>query len=560
MDPISRYRWLTKATRVIFLATITAFGFALFVFPTRHFQALLGTAATKLMKYESYFVFLTALCVVIAYALTRGAVPPNKRTPSVGAPPKRISRRRIFLQAILSVLILVRTGFQITAPFDYDEQVHASQLSHARASEIAHPLQNTSFHLLATLTSFVSTKLFGVNKIAVRLPALGFAALWLLSLNLFTLELAGPWAAGLLLCHCLSNELVIWYLHSMRGYVSMICLAFLPFWIFYRFVKVGVPRHRTATLLALALSFPLPLFTHAFGGFFCLLLLAAFFLWMGIEGNSLSYSQWQFAWKLSWVALAWVPLLGFVLLKQFVGTDSEQQVLFVTGASASAWHACLIKLFGLARLWWLKLALTLTVVVLLSEIRLGWRRDLGFLSLFLILALVFFEGTSASLHTTLEGRFLLAFLPVFLLWIGEAVDRIPAPFSRMATYMVAAACFLWAPAQNGPAIYNEITLQIDTYQHFVETARRLSGNLPGRCYTFSGDKSEVEWAENFYFFSEEPTQESCSARYHLAFGHSAPLWHPTEGFRLIFQDDAGRALWVIPPAHPTDNKMALLEP
>jgi hypothetical protein len=546
MKSSDKLHWLPWLARVVFILAVGGALFGVFLFPTRHFQALLGAQSPKLARYEDYLCFLTLFALAIAYAFKRAAYPPTKTQPTVVSAPRRASRLRLAVQILLSVLILARTGMQITAPFDYDEQVHASRLSRTSASEIAHPLQNTSFHLVATLASYESTKLFGVNKISVRLPALLFTAVWLVCLNLFSLELTGLVAVGILLGHCLTNELLVWYLHSMRGYASMLCLTFLPFWILYRFVKRGVPQLRTATLWALAITFPLPLFTHAFGGFFCLLLLCAFLVWMGREANSMTRREWRFGWSLAFIALAWVPVLSYVLLKQFIGTDSEQQVFFVANTTETG-AACLSTLLGLARAWWLKLALVAFALVGCNELRSAWRKDLGFLAVFLGLAFIFFSGTSLFLRTPVEGRFLLPFLPLFLLWFGEALERSLKGRGWPAVLGLAFVCFIFAPWQNSPDVFNRITQEIDQFQTFVETARKISGNLPSKCYSFSGDKSEVGWAKDFYFVSPQaPSTLPCAVRYSLHFPLADEPPRPLPGYQEIFRDAFGRSLWAIP--------------
>ena len=127
----------------------------------------------------------------------------------------------------------------------------------------------TQNHVLAQAASILSMKAWGFSKIPYRLPAIAFTVLLLLIVPLTFRSLFPTPGYFLTLGFLGANAFSLWYLHSARGYVSLLLVTALSYFLALR-VLCHTPhkKHYIAFELTLLLS---P-FVHFFSMIFHLLL------------------------------------------------------------------------------------------------------------------------------------------------------------------------------------------------------------------------------------------------------------------------------------------------
>jgi hypothetical protein len=548
--------WFTKFW--LFLSSLsTCGGIGLFLLGgTRSFEEWFGQGRDPIQRYEGFAVFVFILGAAASYALYLIF----RRWESVSPTPVAIrAKRKINLAAlgvgtILSVLIFALTLSQVQGPMDWDEVARTSELARGNSLSVIHPF-TTMNHPIATALSWGTMKLFGVSKVGVRLPALAFTLAFLglllvegsLWLSTFTL--------ALLLCHFASNELVVWYMHSMRGYISLMLFTGAIFFIVTSALKEETfsPKKQ----LALSLLVGACLFTHTFAAVFCLVFALSLLSWLALNLKNISSGTLDAGVRMLLVFFAWLPILAVVFGFHVAVLDNTGFIHAETHSDHLPAYYALTRsamVLGAPRVWFVK------VLFLASVCLIGWRirrnsfRD--FLTVNVLVSALFIPMALWLLGAVvLEGRMLLAFLLPFLVWVGESLTELPKGRLRTAAY---GAVFFWFTV---PPLLCAKGLMEGDLQHFRESEQFAAevqqhlGRVPKRCLTYAGDPDSVHYTRYFYLFNQ-PELGACPGRYLLffskgQFGKVFPLDPVIAGaVHPVYSDNKGRVLyrWGADPA------------
>ncbi len=528
------FRLATAISGIVFL-------FVFFIAPTQSFQGWLSSKALVTGKYLDLAIFLAMVTVVICYMLHRIYLETKTKIEEVA--PEHISHPAWFkyAQFFLSVAIFAQAVLQLDSSLTYDESNVGSYLASASLSEVIGVIHQGNYSLsstqqaLALLSSYFSMQAFGVSVIALRLPALMFGLLFLSLLYVLSRRYLPTFVALFCYLNLCANHTVVWYMHSSRGYISLMLFSLLPFVIVF-----GVSRGRfsSSKLIYLGVaSYALCVFTCTHGALFNCLLLISVILWVYLNRTLLSARQLKFLRRAILVGFLFMPL---ILWMAFNEARFTAQAGFLGGGAHGRW-VMIGTVLGTCRIWGDKLILlfVLSLIVLKVKWQKGLQRD--FVFVFLIATVVFFAAVVSLIEASYLGaRYFLAFLIPYLIWLSEGVLQVGSPRLRRGLTVVLFFILGVIPMASRPqCLVAEIGDQT-YFSNFIERVKEITRESRGNCYSFSGDFIEIRWAK-IHFQSE--AKETCLSKYVLFFPSSIANERPFPDSLAILRDAGGRLLY-----------------
>ncbi|MCB0418761.1 MAG: hypothetical protein H6617_08055 [Bdellovibrionaceae bacterium] len=508
-------------------------GFLFVVGPTSHFRAFLGDAE----RYLGFSQFILLFGAAVFASLSGILRVPKERT----APTRPLvarSRKLTVFQVVVSLVVLGQTVRQITLPFDLDENQRAAAAITKSFWHEINPFRHTEVHAVAHVFAIASMKVFGENKIAYRLPSIIFAVLFLVMLNAIANRFLQPFTRLLLFSHLLVNEMVIWYLHSTRGYVSALFVTSVLLFILLELGVQGVPRKSSQRIWVFSVFFALSVLTHPFTGIYSLLLLSSFAFWAYLKRHEMDRALARYCWQLILAASIWLPLFFAVFV--CVLRSLEPIANLHHGGFENFVLKVLTTLPSLGRLW----ALKLIGLAILYAGAAQWvrhkRLSIDLLGIFFVTVFVFYGAVLTLLRVShLEPRWFVPFIIPMVLAFGEWLSRSRGP----AYAAVLAGVYLLLtvlPFRMQHGILDTLgVLYHQPYESFLAEVRQKTGPVRENCYQFP-DKSMGAWAQTFHF-SDAPRnllEKSDCRHFYLISLDEAPL-DPPANARLVFHSQFG---------------------
>lgn len=484
-------------------------------------------------------IFVTGLCHFLRLFWAQA-----KKTELAPLPAKSPKYRGKYLgdwigwfQVLTSVLILGRAILGMDRPFDTDEltmPLHALQGDfHLTPSWF---LQNSA-HPIASLSSLLSMKIFGLGMYTSRAPAIIMSLFFLTQLFFFCRRAKlKNFTVVLIYAHLLASEIFVWYMHSIRGYISMVWLTFVVFSVAYETVHQIRPLTKTR-FLAYCLSLFLFPMTHAFSVVFALMFFTAFLFWFLYFNGDQSREYRQYSMRLIIALFCFTPYFAFFLLQAFLTIEAKYiNIATGTGPASQTVPAALQLVLGSSHVFVLKLIALVTAGVLLYQ---AWNKK-PLKEPFCGLVILFFVGFVAIQHslmgTYLAARFLLTLPLLFVLWFSESVHAFPKKYVPVF-WGIAALTLVAFPVLDGDVDLFQLSRK--NFYAFIKGTKKQLAGFPKECidYSYSGESpasEEMLVAKEFYFKVSPKTDVHCEKMYQLHFGWP---WqedkHYTEEMRRI---------------------------
>jgi hypothetical protein len=512
----------------------------------RAVQTELNLVSVKVSNYYNLalFIFLTAGFGFLLLERAWGRSHPPLVKIGDGDRPKK-AWFIISLQIALSLWLFARTSHEIfDGPLDTDETYISSEFSQPHPWSVIDPRLSTRNHGLSTLAGFFSSRVFGLNEMTIRYPSLFFTALFLLLLNLYCFRYASAFTTLLIFGHLCVNQLALWYLHSMRGYVAMMALTLGILYLSTRILesKTQVSWLRLSLLTAVA---ALAAVTHTFGGFFVVCFALALILWLSFPRDDREVD----ATKATRVFIALGLAIPFVVALVLCQAKAIKALgLFNTGKVPDLSFET-IRVLGIPHAEWARFAWLLVVVLALYPFSRRKRFVPSLASCLLLASATIIFGLVWSLQVViLEGRMLLALLIPFLLWVGTAIQNVEERPLRYALMGYGVLVLVFAPLPGRPELYNVTPEILSDYKNFIRKVREVTEPNGPACFTTSGAPWAVKWTEGLYLADRMASKATeCRSHYHLYFASDDPTQKltrpPGDSFQLLFIDGEGRTLY-----------------
>ncbi len=445
--------------------------------------------------------------------------------------------------------ILLGSLLQIQSPLTYDEMNIGGALANRSFSQVIdlilqglYRATNTQ-HTLSSLTAYFSMVTFGKSAWIMRLSAIPFAILFLLTVYKFCKNFLPLMATLIVFGNLLANENVTFYLHSPRGFVTMMLFSLLSLMGVLKLIKPDTKltpfRYSCFGLFYFSL-----ILTNTNGGMFALFLFCSLVFWALL--NKKQYSREQFQ-SIKCVLLIMVLLLPLF----FIGALREAQVqsgLSQLNGYNKEWNlGTMGYLFGFDRIWWSKLVLIFSLGLFVFRIR-KFKLTTDFLSLFLLLSwLALFTILLVLGVRSYEARYALAFLVPFLAWLGQTIDLLPRYFRAGGIFLVGILTIL-LPLLSRHRVYESITGSYEMAHTFLVEARNIARE-PKSCFSFKGDNYEITAAKELYFqgvqlLDNTSDLKACPLIYQLRMKEGSKKILPKLPGQTIYFDSEGRSLAV----------------
>ena len=414
---------------------------------------------------------------------------------------------------LLGAAFLAQALFHINSPLGIDENVHGLQMARGDLwNEITPFIYDESYstqnHVLSHIASYLSLQLFGVNKISLRLPAIIFSLLlvWILYSRRASLS---PIVFTFIFGHLLVNQLIVWYSHSMRGYILMIAASSFLFLEAFRFA-----RGERIPLRPIAVVYLLTPFTHIFGGVFAILLWMTLVVWIVVNHSNLSKKQWEDGRKIVRWGLLLMPLIllmfGFEAIRLMRLGDLQS-------AETPGVLSWVIPLFGFSYSWQAKIFLLMVIGFTIHAV-LQKRWTLPLIFILTTACFVLFLLFALKVRILLP-RYMLGFvLPVALFLVVETEAL--TDWKRHAGRALLALCLIAFPVMSGPAVQKLKQQDFLPYDNFLKRADVATRKFPDRCFKYSGKADLISWAKEFYLRKVPVPGPNCKHRFLLHMGDS----------------------------------------
>lgn len=533
---------LSSLFKGLSVALFLLFGALFLMVPTQSFHALTGGFAIVLDKYF-WFVLLGCLVTsLFSYWLSCVLCTSEHRSSApVQVIPSSKAAWILWFQIGISLFVFGVAVSQLSTPFDVDElQQSVYTLERSFWSSIL-PFRD-DIHSLAHFGSIVSMKIFGVSKESIRYPALFFLLGFLGTLFYFSYRFLSGFTTVLIYSHLATNQFLVWYFHSARGYISSLWVTLVAFMVLYSLTKGDRLGSSKGGLFLFCLALCLSIFTHPFSAVACGVFLMALLHWLYENRQSLTREQ----------RVAGIAFLssGFVVLPFFAFCFVKIAQRLTTNGDLHAeeitfWLSNPAMLLGLGRIWALKLVLGLTVGIL------GWlwvRHRLKFSFSWLVVgyALGFFTSVFFLLHVHhLEPRWFLAFLLPCLIALSDTVSSLPSKV-RIPLKVALLAVLVGLPLVHGREIFDSRVMPYAAYDQFLSEVKLKTTPIERNCYYFPEKNANVQRAEALFFFDSPKTPAQrlqCLRHFTLFFGEGEVTGKPLQPLREVFRMAPNFALY-----------------
>lgn len=529
---------ISKLLRVLSILSISITAIALVlslaVFVTTNHPA-------SFSKYVNLGALLSAVGAGVAFLFSRILVISNCKRSGYTAPVRRSKNWAVVvIGTVLSLFILGRTFENVRhGPLDTDETYMASELLGEHPWSAINPVGNHRNHGVSSSLALFSTRVFGTNEMSVRYPSIVFTAFFLLLLIVFVHKYANAFVALLVFGNLTFNQLSIWFMHSMRGYISMMCFSLLALMLVMRWQDETPKSIRGPVWLFLAV-FLLNVLTHTFGGIFSMLLWFTLLVWVYLNRNRLGEGQRKFFVNLLVACVALFPLVGLLFLSNAMDMSAYG---FLYSKKLPIVSIELLRLFGVPNTEWVLVGVALCFIVFRSY----WKK-MDFLSLFLLCSsTMIFTLMFVIRSHIIEGRMFLAFLVLMVIWVGNGIVRLRSPLIRGVSAALAVSFLIIAPITATPKLFNVKPEILSDYNQFIKSVRMELKSKDQVCLIATGQPHQTFWAERLYL-ADYFALTSCRIQYQI---HFAPNISELEQFGSensvtlleVLSDGKGRALY-----------------
>jgi hypothetical protein len=376
-------------------------------------------------------------------------------------------------------------------------------------------------------------------------------------LNLFCLEFFSPPVTLLVLLHLFFNGLLVWYMHSMRGYIPMVLFIFSGFALLYAFTRGRVATLRNcAVFLAIITA---AAFTHTLGYIYSILLVAAFIAWLYLEGEGLNESRLVLFRRLAAISSLWLIVLAILPLTELPAL--HQAGFIIEPQTASGWTLLntlsrVSMAFGSGQLWLLKLVGLLSIFAFSRNFTLRKKLDPGFMTLFVFLSATVLMITASLLRATVvEGRMIAPLVVILVLWIGCTFENLESKWARQAAFALAFVIFTVPQFASGPTLMVGEFDYFEGHEKFAARTEKLIRPFDQKCLIYRGDPAAVIYARQIYLrgIPERAWAEKCRTTFVVYFSRGRfdqiyPLNLNPYRLEPVLDDGEGRRLYKLLPA------------
>lgn len=554
--------------RVATLSVVGGLVFAILFFPTKTVLKIVGlTPETVQARYYNFalfsLVFLIGLCLVLTRFWKRVAETQFQSLPRVTRAPLKIdfSHWLPWFQILFSILIIARVIHGMERPFDSDELTmpfHAIRGSFVFSWKW---LFADSSHIFASLSSLLFMKLFGLSMYSARIPAVLTGCFFLFVLFGFCQRARfRPFTVVLIYTHCLASEIFTWYLHSIRGNVSMMLAVLVLFSLTFETIYNLRPLTKQRLTVFCVTLFLLP-FTHGYSVIYALMSFAALAVWFEFHFEKLGNSVRQNGMRLLIAHFCFLPYLAFYLLTSFLIADPKwrdgvpggpgyrEDVISSMQLALGSSHLFVLKLLGLC-----------LVGILIYQNVLKKQKTDYFTPLVLLFFLGFIHAYRSILGSYVTGRYLLGMNVLFIFWFAQSLWELPKAW-KASLMAVSALCLVVFPLHDGTTEMFQLSRK--GYYEFIKAVRKEIPGVPVECVRFSYSGAEpasceMTIAQHFYFPSSRNNSVSCEKTYQIHFGfpwQEDPTYTPQmrevasfsdlppdRNYRQVYTDSQGRFL------------------
>lgn len=520
-----RLDWLSRVGTFSFAFFLIAAMVPVLVVPANYFHLLRSPSLVKLADYSGLLFFVCAFGALTCFFISRlNFLVPSSSGHTVDSVAKDKNQWSWVVVGLCSLFVLFFSVRNLDSAMDWDELDTLSRMVSLKKAMVDENdpyhnanmfdfLNNTRVHLLANLASRVSLSFVGVSPFAARLPAVFFTVLLLLSVAFLAGPGENPFVRALVFLHVAANHLVLWYSHSMRGYMSMMATSTLCFAYLVRAVYSSKPALNPILTFVL---FLLPLLTHTFGAFFSGLLFVSYLAWFYFNANSLRPALFKVHQRALISAGCAMPFIAFYLVKQAlflnrVGDFHSNVVL--------DFSSLLLPLSGFARFPEGYVLFGFVVLVFIFQIRQLWKHQ-SLESLFFVLSFTFFVFLIPLTKSPFfEPRFLLGFLIPAIYSVGKLATIFKTQTVRYFAQTFAVITFVIFPIYEGNDVPTPVISGMKEFHEFMTSVRQILP--PNACVTTSGEADQSRFAETLYFYkpARKLTTE-CPVIYQLHFAHN----------------------------------------
>jgi hypothetical protein len=450
------------------------------------------------------------------------------------------------LRCFLSALIFFRVLMLVPGPLDRDEKNVAMRFPSSHLTDVINPFASPRLFLpsinqtISITTSFLSSRLFGLNEFSLRLPSLFFCLLFLVALNGISKTFLGGLSTVVVYGHLASNQLILWYMASSKGYMALMAFSLLLFGLVWKAWE-NEASLKGRDYFLMFLCFLATTLSHTFGALFC------FLLWLSWLAATVSSKEVSGPRRRIIVGgLCLVPFLGVLVLNHALFLDDYGDLF--RGQLPNLWHA-FSTYFGFVHAFYLRILISLILLLTFVQFT-EYRRQRPLNAYFFVVVFLFFAILLPLLETrVIKARYFLAFLVPLSFVLGELSELVTRRQARYATQGVILFLLVGAPLLSGNQLLHMLADEHRPFEQIARFARAQQKLHPDACWSFSGDRRQILWMQSIYLNASE--QLECRHRYHLFFGADV-FDHPIEmapppfaGAREIYRDTSGRVLFEI---------------
>lgn len=500
---------------------------AFLVFPTNSFQNLTQTNDLALTSNQSLLFFILAATTLFALVFK----PTTTTTPCLISIPLSTGKRLAL--SSMGVVLIGMVVWDARLPLHWEEHYHFITVLN-KPWHSFNPFANHTHHVGANFLAWLSTSNLGLSHWTLRLPSLILGSAFILYLLSRVQRQYGGFVLLLIIAHFLCNQKVIWYLHSMRGYILLMLISA------YFLFEASTPNKPKYPLIAFFLAVTLCI-THGFGVVFLSTLLTSLGIWTWVNRKSLDVGTKKNAWGLSKILLLTTPLWAALAIFQSRSMNSIGDFFH---ADPLPWSVPFARLFGLPDELSLRFLTCTLFAILLLRSRQGYQLRKDVIGIFLILTaiLIFTLGVVLNIRQ-LEGRFFLPFLLPLLIWVGQGVNEIQGRYKRWLALTLIFISFILLPLRGKGAIQAYLTDSISEFYTFVTQVKEHTQLNEGSCFQITGQPDQVYLAKEFHFRSN-PNAKNCTAKYRIHFPHQdEPSLHLQDAGEKVLSDSTGRTLY-----------------
>lgn len=470
------------------------------ILPLSHIQAALGESRGVVNLVSAPLTWTCLIVALVCAYVFRDAQPAVSRSSSPASAEgygtsrsRTIDRSILAFMVVVSIVVLAVTVKQYShAYYEWDELQSLWKLHQADSfSRAVSPFHHDN-HFVAALSSWLTTRAFGLEKWAVRLPSLVYSALFLVSLSVLCHRFFSPFTRILVFSHVATNGLLTWYFISFRGYVSLVLTTTVLLLALLVAQRRGFDSISRA---AVAVLFGLPFLAHSLGIVYSMGVLAGLLVWMMCQRKKLSNETVAGVWTICKYVALWIPMVAavFIYHKAQLGGGGWLK----GGLTGAVLQESLMLLFGMPFLWGRRLFALLALFTVLFSFR--PRTDTQKLIGLHVIGGSVVLGSMVALMSVnyMPARFLLPWLVPLLLIVGESVSSLQNKLARRTVGAGFLILLMILPVFGRPGIREAVAGQ-SRWEIFFSEVREQASPLSHSCIKVLGNSREQRLAEDVF--------------------------------------------------------------